>query len=645
MRSTAILLSILLLGCPINVRYNFDAFETVEERIEVEQLMRDLGAREPSAWEPAFVRLAGKGDPAVPLLSEAIFGPSPLAERALLVLGEIASDRSLAVVEASRESPRLASWVDRAFLRAETRLVIGSATDFSAGERYLTWFPSGSDRAQVEANMATLSASVSYAQLGGQATRGELVEFARAYPDSPEARQVKSALAAAFFEDAQGLIREQDYQGALGRLSLASEWGGDEFVRETRIRVLVLAGASSTARGEIAVAIAAYEEAVSLGANESRALASLYVRQSRESLNRGLLLQSVQQAERALRHDNSVRRQVSAIRTDHAPLLIRQLQMGQAVESIAYALLVTNDDTRSILGQYILSQPVGIVAPLVASMLDIERPAEDVAADYLPSLMEEIQENLAVNVDRHLEHNLSALIGSNVVLGTSQSGPLRDSARTDIERYLEFTNWIAGAIGAAEILTREEVISALKRGQRPSMSNLPRALRAQLLLVGLDSVREVRTRLRTETTSMVAAFVGRAELPIDLLDWTLLVEHSRTIVAGEVTLSSGAISRVSIDNGTPSAPISVTITVDDESGLLTEPQTSDALTVLFGTARLFKSVESEMIGLTVSVRNQSGVHLLTVSLDRRDIDNLAWNIIETEAPFGTQHLVIIRHEL
>ena len=645
MRIATILLSTALLGCPMNVRYNFDAFDTVEERIEVEHLMRDLGAREASAWEPAFVGLAGKGDPAVSLLAEAIFGPSPLAERALLVLGEIASDRSLAVVEASRESPRLASWVDRAFLRAETTLTLDSATDYSAGERYLVWFPSGGQRAVVEANMATLGASVAYARLGGQATRGELVEFARAYPHSPEGQQVKAVLADAFLSDAQRLIREQDYQGAIRRATLASEWGGDEFVRETLISALVLSGSSAAARGNIAPAIAAYEDAVLLGANESRALASLYLRQSRNSLNRGLLLQSVQQAERALGHSTSVQREVSSIRSEHAPLLIRQLQAGQAVESIAFALLVTNDDTRSILGQYILSQPVGIVAPLVSSMLDNETPAEEVASSYIPGLMLEIQERLAVNVDRHLEHNLNALIGSNVVLGTSESGPLRDSARTDIERYLEFTVSAGEAIGGPNILTREEVISALKRGQRPSMDNIPRTVRAQLLLIGLDSVREVRSRLRTETTSMVAAFVGRAELPIDLLDWTLLVEDSRNIVGGEVRLSSGAVSGVSITDGTPSAPIAVTITVEDDSSVLTEPQISDALTVLFGTARLFKSVESEMTGLTVSVRNRNGGHLLTVSLDRRNIDNLAWNIIETEAPFGSQHLVFIRHEM
>tara|TARA_B110000037_G_scaffold195601_1_gene232119 strand:- start:54 stop:488 length:435 start_codon:yes stop_codon:yes gene_type:complete len=144
---------------------------------------------------------------------------------------------------------------------------------------------------------------------------------------------------------------------------------------------------------------------------------------------------------------------------------------------------------------------------------------------------------------------------------------------------------------------------------------------------------------------MVSAFVGRAELPIDLLDWTLLVEQSRTISGGEVRLSSGAVSRVSINNGTPINPIDVTITVDDRAGGLTEPQISDALTVLFGTARLFKSVETEMTGLAVSIMGQSGAHLLTVSLDRRDIDNLAWEIIEAEAPFGNQHLVFIKHDM
>ncbi len=645
MRSTALLLSTMLMGCPMNVRYNFEDFDNAEERAEVEQLMVDLGAREASAWEPAFVRLAGKGDLSVSLLSEAIFGPSPLAERALLVLGEIATDRSLAVVEASRESPRLASWVDRAFLRAETSLANRSTSDFSAGERYLAWFPSGSSRALVESNMGKLSAAVAYSELGGQATRGELVQFARNYPDSPETQQIREALAASFLEDAQGLIRNQDYQGALGRLTLASEWGGQDFVLSTRTRTLVLVGASAASQGNINVAIGAYEEAVRLGANENRALASLYVRQSRASLERGLLLQSVQQAENALSHSSSVHRQVAAIREEQAPILLGRLQSGQAVESIAYALLLTNESTRSILGQYILSQPIGVVGPLLALLSANDAPADVDASNFLPSIIIQIRASLAENVDRHLDHNLAALIGSNVVLGTSQSGPLRDSARTDVERYLEFARSIGEQLEGSELLSRDQVIEALRRGQRPSMASLSRTVRAQLLLIGLDSVREVRTRVRTETTSMVSAFVGRAELPIDLLDWTLLVEQSRTISGGEVRLSSGAVSRVSINNGTPINPIDVTITVDDRAGGLTEPQISDALTVLFGTARLFKSVETEMTGLAVSIMGQSGAHLLTVSLDRRDIDNLAWEIIEAEAPFGNQHLVFIKHDM
>jgi len=644
MRMFPLVLTGLLLGCPMNVRYNYDAFENLDERAEVEQLMADLGAREASLWEPAFGGLAAKGDLAVSLLSEAIFGPSPLAERALLVLGEIATDRSLAVVEASRESPRLSAWVDRAFLRAESSLSLRSRNDYTAGERYLTWFPGGSERSQVEYNMSQLSASVAYERLGGQATKGELADFARTYPDSPEAHEIREVLANSFLSDAQELIRRQDYQGALGRLNLASEWGGEEFVLDTKVRTLVLAGASAASSGNITVAIEAYEEAVSLGAEEGRALASLYVTQSRDSLGRGMLLQSVDQAEKALSHSQSVQMDVRTIRRQHASLLIRRLQSGQAVDSVAYALLVTNEDTRSILEQYILSQPIGIITPVI-NLLTTRSSADSQAQVFLAEVVSEVGDRLSANVDRHLNQNLQTLIGSNVVLGTSESGPIRDSARTDVQRYLEFVGSLGGEGVSGEILTRDEVISALRRGQRPGMESISRTVRAQLLLIGLDSVREVRSRLRTDTTSMVAAFIGRADLPVDLLDWTLLVEQSKGISGGVVTLSSGSSSRVEIDNGNPRNGIFVTITVNEETSELTEPQTSDALTVLFGTARLFKSVEPDMAGLTVSIRKRRGANLLTVSLDRRDIDNLAWDIIEAETPFGTQHLVFINHEL
>jgi hypothetical protein len=143
---------------------------------------------------------------------------------------------------------------------------------------------------------------------------------------------------------------------------------------------------------------------------------------------------------------------------------------------------------------------------------------------------------------------------------------------------------------------------------------------------------------------MVAAFIGRADLPVDLLDWTLLVEQSRTIIGGEVTLSSGATTRVSVEN-TREGAVNIRINVGDDSAGLTDPQTSDALTVLFGTARLFKSVEPELTGLNVSVVGTNGSRLLTVSLDRRDIDNLAWDIIESETPFSSEHLVFIKHEM
>jgi tetratricopeptide (TPR) repeat protein len=492
--------------------------------------------------------------------------------------------------------------------------------------------------------MSQLRTSVAYSQLGGQATLSELIDFARSYPDSPEAEQVRGVLAASFLSDAQGLIRAQDYRGALGRLTLAAEWGGDGFALETRTRAYVLLGASTAAQGNINRAIEAYEEAVKLGADEHRPLASLYLRQARESLSRGLLIQSVQQAERALRHSPSLHMEVASLRREHEPLLMRRLQAGQAVESIGYALLVTGEGTRSILEQYIVSQPVGLVGPLFAQLSESEPPTDPDAALFLPRVIREVHSRLAQSVDRHLSQNLDALIGSNVVLGTSQSGPLRDSARTDVERFLEFAGNIGSDLIGTDLLDQQQLLEALLRGQRPASTSLPRALRAQLLLMGLDSVHEVRSRLRTDTTAMVAAFIGRADLPVDLLDWTLLVEQSRTIIGGEVTLSSGATTRVSVEN-TREGAVNIRINVGDDSAGLTDPQTSDALTVLFGTARLFKSVEPELTGLNVSVVGTNGSRLLTVSLDRRDIDNLAWDIIESETPFSSEHLVFIKHEM
>jgi len=228
----------------------------------------------------------------------------------------------------------------------------------------------------------------------------------------------------------------------------------------------------------------------------------------------------------------------------------------------------------------------------------------------------------------------------------SSQGPSRDEARTVVNAYLRVEGWRDAVLrDDAEESARKgstvESKDALNRrlaeeGQGPGDVTLDLGVRLQLLGRLLELHGELQVLVEKDLLSFSGGLVGREHLPSSLAEWCMFV--IRDANSEELTVRNGSPARLS-EIRQDTGLMVLRLDVGGE-GISSELAVSEALTLLFGSARSIVQHHPGVDGIQVEVHSQ-GTRRVRVGLTRDSIRRINCPLVQAETPFGMDHLAFV----
>jgi tetratricopeptide (TPR) repeat protein len=670
MRNKAWILALSLLstqGCSRVWLPLGDVQARVESR-EVKRQLRLLASKDEAVWQAAYWHLVDRGPAVSGMLIQALDAREPLAGRAMLVLGELADPATLAHLKGLEQDPRLAAAASRALEISEEALWrrVEETQDRASCEAYLTWFPGGQHRWATQARLHELDASAAFSALGPKPELEALAQFLQNFGDTTVGERLKKSLALESVDSAETAFTNGDFPAALHEIDKARNWDPHLDFADLEGRIRGGLGRSLVQEGASHRAIIELAKARALGAPVEMELGRLLVERARKRQETRDFQGGLEDLDVALSVYPNLEAVIKRVRRAIEKQLLREIAKGALdADSVASALLRAGPK-----GQEALTQRLdgGKTRALVQRLIADAALGTDTAEmrAYRLGAVQDVVKISQANAEVFFEDGLRLrrLLDGERLWDPSQ-GPTRDAARKvvgDTIRALRWQTELAQRLPATESnqaqtsaggdrlrLNRElEALLSVHKG--PDDPTLDLTVRVQLLDQLLRSHSALQARVRQQPLLFAAGLVGLEAIPTDLTAW------------GAFMLKSPDPQALVLRNGTPArlearrvdGHLRLRLIVTDSDSLNTELAVSEALTLLFGSARSLVHHHSDLEGVSVEVgggkpigagdptaSGDSFALKARVTMSRASIRRFNWKIIQNAAPFGIAHLAFV----
>jgi len=620
------------------------------ERREVKRQLRLLASEDKEIWQGAYWALVDRGTGITQHLIHTLDAREPLATRATLVLGELADPVSMAHLRMLQEDERLAAAATRALQISEEALWrrVQEEQDRVACEAYLTWFPGGQHRWAVQRRLHDLDAQEAHAALTDPLDEDAAAAFLQNFGDTDLGSQLRKRLANEAADRSALLLERGMVREALQGLEQARNWDATLDFQALEAKTRGRLGRLLATENNLEGAIAEFAKARALGEDVEMELGRLLVERSSRRQDSRDFQGALEDLDVALSVYQKLEGVVKRRRRDIESQLLLEIKAKTLDgDSVAGALLrAGNLGRQELKARLDGGQNVALVERLVADAGKGTDTAE--MREFRRASVDDVRRLSAQRAELFLgpTGRLERLLDGERLWDPTQ-GPSRDEARSVVRAHTRSLRWEAalaermpGEEGRTSdpLLVQKEIDALLLAGRGPDDASLSLTTRVQLLdrLLRLHS--DLQARVRRQPLLFAAGLVGLSEIPNSLTSWGAFTLRSPDPQA--LVFASGQVAHLGATRVEGKIRLRLEVVQGEE--LSTESAVSEALTLLFGSARSLVFHHSDIEGISVEVGTAGPFQLKArVSLSRESIRRFNWLLIQNEAPFGMDHLAFV----
>ncbi|HJN73318.1 MAG TPA: hypothetical protein QGF58_05220 [Myxococcota bacterium] len=649
---------LLLIAClpryPEQVEALADAAST--DPVAAEKLVKTLKSDDELIWRTAYRELLVLGPPAVAPLREAVLRNRPEGPRALLVLGAMGDPSNFDVIRAALDVPGMTPFAEEAFERGEIALWERIQDDPSVAicDDYLDWFPRGPMAPEVEELRYQADAWDSYEEMGRKPTDGQLLSFARDWPDTDAERKARARLSSRAINAAEDAIVDGRPEYAIELLARARDVDPSARTRLVEARAHEAIARRAASSNDLDSAITELERARALGSGDPTLLAGLYLKRAHQRFERLQPAGAMRDLGRAEELSPGVRSAVVDMRQRKAESLLVDLKArGSSRDEAPLALFHAGRGFKQSAETEVLAAVAeGDIVPLeglVVGARDEEQGSLDARLWSMTVLDQALQnQNAAVRALLADTEGLRSMLqpvdmwSREARLSRRESlGIYRTYLRT-VELAVEEVRAggrIISPLPSAEPLPEYDVVEVLRAGGSPLQERRAMLHRVQLLVNVLEGPERVSELARKDPVALARAFIGSTEMPTELIGWRLHVAEASVFMGGSphrVGLSGGSSASLSVQR----SPTAIVFRFDLDGSEVHSDDLSDAMSVLFGCSRVLLHAEPAIDAIDV-VMHAGGEEKVWLSLPRSSAARLNWTLVLAEAPYTTDHLAFV----
>ena len=621
-----------------------------EDPANTDVLVKALRSRDEEVWQTAYTELLEAGSAQVsPELRESVLQRKNEAPRALLLLGELGDPANFDLLVAAEEVSSLAPWVVEAWVLAEESLYYRVLEEPSVAlcDSYLEWFPAGASVLEIEDIRFQEQAWDAFEDLGRTPDEVDLVSFARKYPGTDAENEAYRRVAQMRVQAADDELAKGRPERALDALAQARVYDPELDTRALEARARTDLGKAHLERAQTDEAILEMEEARRLGARNADVLGSLYIRRARERFNGVDPVGGMEDLRSAETVHPDLAETVGQIRALQVEPLLGVVAGGGAGRVAAVeAVLMAGSEHRTSLAKVLAERlDAGDCAPTVQLMHVASKH------DAVPWARGELVKALKVSdgrIDTFLHPtSVSALLEGDALLSVESRsfrgevlGQLICYERLVVAAQKERDD---GATFAADLVpgpaprSERELAARAREGLRPDDVGQPRLFRVQLLRWALEGPERLVTLVQRDAGLLAGALAAGGTAPTELVGWRLLETTLAAADPAELKRFDWDGFAGEVRSERDGSTLRVVFRGEGE---LTDAQLGRPLTVLFGSGRLvfFAMPGVERVEVVVE---SDGEEALMLGLERKSSDRLSWTLIESEAPYGAEHMTLV----
>ena len=675
--SSLLLLGSLTVGCGVHSPRKVQklAGQAEVDPRKLDRLIRGLEARDEATWQEAYGVLVEMGLPAAGGLRDAVLRKSSAAGRCILALGEMGEPANFPFMRDALGVAELRPYAVEAFVIAEELLLERMVEERELGlcDAYLEWYPEGSRRDDATLLRHDLLAEQAWVRLGRKPSAAELRAFLDRYGDTPTGRRARSELVSKLLVEAGRELGRQRLDESLELVQQARDLAPGSEVDAMEAAVRRARGEEAMSALRMDSAVRELEQALALSGDAE--LRSLLGQAHLERARRGFLLgkseaamRDLQQAERL---EPTTRGSAEQLRLHWIEQLLEQLDGAyEAPEGVVEALVLAGLPARPRLEEAIhAALALGDSMPLERS-IDAAAGLRDAngaqASRWCSRIVERALSDAEGDVQLLLAHppaQQALFEPDNFV--SPEYARIVEGAAVVLRRYVAVVGAahyhqqrlgpVRGPLPASPPMLETGVAELFSGGHdgRDALG-LPPLTRAQLMLYQVNRINRLHVALREHAASVVAAVLEATVVPFQLPEWV-------RVLADADLRGQGLAQRAKLRDGTPirvlaersGDRLAVSLVVLDPEVLGPNPQLpdvwiGDALGVVFGLARPAMGADPGLARIEVVLGFADGPAAtavvepwLELGFSRRSVARIDWEVVESERPFGRDHLALI----
>lgn len=674
---------VLVAGCGVHSprKVHKLAGQAEHDPRKVERLVQGLKSDEHATWTEAYAALVEIGLPAAGALQEAVLRKHPASGRCILALGEMGEPANFAFMEDALEIPELRPYAVEAFAIAEDLLVERMHEERQVGlcDAYLRYYPEGARRQTATLLRRDLLAEEAWMRLGRKPREADIRAFLDRYGDTASGEQARGGLASSLLVSAGKELGRQRLDEALDLVEQARAVQGGAQVDAMEAAVRHARGRAALEQLRMDTAVRELEKALALG--RTAELRSLLGRAHLERARRAFVQGSPEPAmldlQQAEQLEPILGASIEELRRKQVEALLQQLEGAfEPPEGVVEALVVAGAAAQQPL-ETVIWHSLAQGDPTV-----LERSI-DAAVTYGGPGGRELSRRWCSNV---VERALSEADGDAQLLLSQRPAQqalfepdnfvspeytrIVDDAARALRRYVAVVaaahhhvsriGPVDGPLPASPPMLEADVAALFRAGHDGrDAQGLPPLTRAQLMLYQVNRVSRLHPALREHPGAVAAEILGSGLVPFQLPEWVTVLGAADLREAGRpvrTVLRDGTELRVLSERSDEELTISMVV-LDagrlEPGGTLPGAWVGDSLAVVFSLARPVMAAfpDLQRVVVVLGVAEGSAVtapvqRRLRLAFKRRSVSRIDWALVESERPYGPQHLAFVPdHEL
>jgi len=525
---------------------------------------------------------------------------------------------------------------------------VKSQGDKDACDAYLTWFPGGKNRWEVQRRLQEVLAKEAIHNLGNRPSDDAIRAFFERFGKTDHAGAYRLKLAARDSEEAQKQLELGKLDAAIVAIESARNWNPDLDLRELEGGVRERLARGHAASSRLEEAIAEFGKAYALGRSVEMELGRLLVERSGQRQARRDFLGALEDLDLSVKVYSKLEGVVKRRRRAVERQLLTEIAQGKIrADGVVGALLRSGAKGQRELKKLLDGgRNASLVDRLLASgSKGLETPE-----------IRRFRWEAVMLAKSYSDRRASAFLANRPQLemlldgAGAWSGEL-DALREDAQRIVEAHN---RAVDWQKTISKKpEEISGksfgnpanntaldalILAGRGPDDDTLDLSRRVQLLGRVLQLRKELVLLMKQEPDSFVQGFIGRESIPTDLTGWAAFLVSSRQ--RAEVTMRGGVPAELELSR--EGGALHLLVKWQSEQPLEKEAAVSEALTLLFGTTRglLFHHEDVDQVVVKIG-GGQPLSWRVRLGLTRETSKRFNWALIEKEAPYSMEHLAYV----